>query len=662
MSTFSITEIRNALRCPRLFALGKLTGRPVDFPVGASVLGAVFHRIVAALGRTASEPPADFAGLPAHAPPAETAAALARWLLQLLVRELELAPACASMPAELDDLAEALRRFAAHVAARLQEHPGRPALALPDLVAGADLAIDGVVNLGAGVEVRLTGRIDALHAPADKTVEIVEYKLGPDGSTALDRAQVAFHRHLIRRARDLDATPVLLRFEPAPVETRLRPAESDALVQGTLLPLLAAMRHWAQSPETAPAPATAALCPSCPSRTACVATYPAALPARDDPPAPATHPRPDASGELVVPELGTSSGQEDQDDEDAAGLEEGASICRRIEELLRRQEVPRPVAKARVAARVVRVEVSVGRRRAGRVDRAADAVLHRIHAEDERDATYARSGGRRTFTVARRQPRAVRLLPLLAEHADWLRERAGRFIVGEAVEGGAVAGDLSDPAACHVLAGGAAGSGKSVLLRALAASLAHFHGPDAIRFTLVDTGGGTFAPPAAGLAAHLEHPLCRDADDGLAVLEGLVDEMEERYHLFERASAQDIDEYNERPVDAERLARHVVMVDEIEDLATTEETRETLVGVVQRLGAKARAAGLHLVLASGHAGKDGVVATIAAGLPGQIALRTATAAESRVLIDQPGAERLFGPGDLLANLGQGLQRGQAALH
>jgi S-DNA-T family DNA segregation ATPase FtsK/SpoIIIE len=623
-----------------------------------SSLGAVFHRIVETLTNTVSDPPPELAALPAQAPPATTATALARWLLELLVRELELTPGYVSMPAEVDDLAEALRRFAVHLAGRLDGDARRPAEALADFLAGAELAVDGVVDLGGGVEVRLSGRVDALYAPAGAALEVVEYKLTPESSQPVDQAQVALYRHLLRRARDVDATPVSLRFEPDLTETRLSPAESDALVQDRILPLLADMLHWSQAPEGAPPPASTELCPACPARAACTTTYDDYLPGRDDPPAGAARPRPDAVGELVAVEAEPPPAAAPGDE---AGAEEGVALRARVEQLLRHQGVAKPHAKVRVAARVVQVEVSVGRGTVARVDRAAADVIYRLHAEDEREATYARRGGQRAFTIARRQPRDVKLLPLLGQRADWLRERPGRFVVGEAVDGGVLCGDLTDPACCHLLVGGTTGSGKSVLLRAMASSLAHFHAPAAIRFTLVDPKRVSFGALAAGLSAHLENPLCRDVAEALPVLEGLVEEVEERYRLFERASVQDLDEYNERPVESERLARHVVLVDEFQDLVVSKQTREPFLAAVQRLGAKARAAGIHLILATQRPTKEHVPTAVKANLPGQIALRTASALESRIILDQPGAEALLGRGDLLASLGHGLQRGQAAL-
>ena len=137
----SVTEVRNALRCPRIFALGRLRQQSVAFPVGSSCLGAAFHRIVELFSRDVEHPPSAFAALEAGTPRDEVEAKLVRWLLDYLFRELEADAAYATMPGEVDDLAEALREFGRHLAGRLSAFAEVPAKALPLLVrAGADRA------------------------------------------------------------------------------------------------------------------------------------------------------------------------------------------------------------------------------------------------------------------------------------------------------------------------------------------------------------------------------------------------------------------------------------------------------------------------------------------------------------------------------------------
>jgi S-DNA-T family DNA segregation ATPase FtsK/SpoIIIE len=255
------------------------------------------------------------------------------------------------------------------------------------------------------------------------------------------------------------------------------------------------------------------------------------------------------------------------------------------------------------------------------------------------------------------------LKPLLEENRDWLSARPGRFVVGQSPDGSVLLGDFSDPSTPHLLVGGQAGSGKSVLIQSILASLVQFHGPDAIRFTLVDPKRVTFVGPAfrAAVAAHLEGPIRFDVDETLPVIEQLVDLMEERYRQFQDAQVVDIEEFNDGAIAGGRVERRVLVIDEFQDLLTDRGSRDAFVSGIRRLGAKARAAGIHILLATQRPDRDTVPPIIKANLGGKIALRVASLANSRIILDQGGAERLLGKGDLLANLGRGVVRAQAPI-
>ncbi len=660
--SLSVTEIRNALRCPRVFALGRAHGRTVIFPIGASALGAVFHRLVAAFAR---EPDLSrLARLPAGAPVDEIARTLSGSLLRLLAADLARGPGYASMAAEVDDLAQALREFARHVAGACAAGGEVPAESIARFLAGAELPVELAVD-HAGGSLRLTGRIDALHVPPGGAAEVVEYKLTDEGDEDLDRAQVALYRFLLARARELDAAPVILRFRPGLTVTRLPARAADALVEERLLPLMADMARWAGDTRGAPATERRDLCPACPVRAECIQTYPEPLPARDEPPAGATRPRPDPAGDLHEPPAAaamaapgpapprTAAG-------DRAALADAEKTRQLILDILKRQGVSHPTAPPPVVgARLVQIEVSVSRGSVAAVERAAADVEHRLAAEHDRIAFFSKKGALRVFTIARNEARPVRLTDLLAARAEFLAARPGRFVVGETSEGAPLTGDLSDPSSCHLLIGGVTGSGKSVLLRAIAASLVHFHSPAALDLTLIDPKRVSFGRLAAGLAAHLHRPLVHSADEAVPILAELVEEMELRYSLFDAARVQDIEEYNESKPASERLVRRVVIIDEFQDLVTQRPTRDAFLDAIQRLGAKARASGIHLILSTQRPTRDAVPTSIKANLPGKIALRVTSAGESRIILDTRGAEHLLGKGDLLADLGHSPVRAQA---
>ena len=652
----SLTEVRNALRCPRIFALGRAQRRPVAFPVVASSLGAAFQRIVHAFASSASRPPRALAELSSAADEETVANAIGAVLLDAAAAEIEQNPGYASMPAEVDDLAEALRELARYFSRELKRAGGRPADALARLPAALELALNHAIAIDGHDAVVVTGGIDALQAPGTGAVDVLEYKLNADG--ALDRVQVALYG-LLLRARSIDAEPVVLRFQPQLTVTRLTRGESDTLMQQRLVPLLREMADWSTDGARAPGPEQSDLCPSCPVRAPCAMTYPAYLASRDQPPASATRPLPDAKGESLQAPSPTQLLASQADD--GPGYEEAEELRQVVERSYRRQGVAANMGEVRVGPRIISLEVRARRIPVRQIDGGAEEVLQRLEAKLGAQASYARSGGMRRFEVARRTPRPVLLTTVLDRAQAFLRERPGRFVLGEDIGGAVLHGDLSEPASCHLLVAGVSGSGKSVLLGALIASLAHYHGPEAIRFTLIDPRRASFAPFRSSLGAHLEHPLCFEPGTALEILDGLVHEMEERYQTFEQAGVDDLDGYNESAGPGQGIARHVVVVDEFSDLVASSTRREAFLSAVQRLCAKARAAGIHLVLSTERPDAKTVPSVLKTNLVGRIALKLADASAARLVLGHAGAENLLGKGDLYADFGAGPIRGQAAV-
>ncbi len=438
-------------------------------------------------------------------------------------------------------------------------------------------------------------------------------------------------------------------------------AESaDALVRGELLPLLSRMAGWAIEPGAAPPTPRRDLCAACPVAGACAEIYSDRLPARDDPPACAARPRPTAEGGLTSTMPAPTTNDRPTD---TVGELEASQLRDRILAELRKDGVTAEAKAVIVGPTVYVIPVSRPRGPVGHLDRAAADVIHRLAAADGVSLEYERTGGRRQFVAKRKHPRAVALAPLLAAKREWLAERPGRFVLGEEPGGDIVTGDLADSATPHLLVAGNSGSGKSVLLKTIVASLVHFHGPAALRLTLLDPKRVTFL--AGGfvnaLQAHLDSPVLYGLEDAMPCFERFVDVMQERYALFEQAQVSDLHEYNDRVAEGRRLARHVIVMDEFQDITAERKASQAFCGVVARLGAKARAAGVHLVLATQRPDRETVPPSLKANLGGKIALRVSSAVNSRVILDAAGAERLLGKGDLYAELGKGLVRAQAAV-
>ena len=216
------------------------------------------------------------------------------------------------------------------------------------------------------------------------------------------------------------------------------------------------------------------------------------------------------------------------------------------------------------------------------------------------------------------------------------------FALGRDVAGAARATDLTKMP--HLLIAGATGSGKSVMVNALIASLLFRCRPDELRLILID-------PKRVELSGynglpHLLVPVITEAEKASAALRWTVLEMENRYRLFAEAGARNIAAYNESRVDPnDRIPFIVVIIDELADLMMQDgrSTEEPIVRIAQ----KARATGIHLVLATQRPSVNVVTGLIKANIPSRIAFAMASQIDSRTVLDAPGAEDLIGRGDML---------------
>lgn len=651
----SVTEVRNALRCPRAFVLGRLGRKAVTFPLGSSCLGASFHRIVERFAQTVQTPPEELAGRSTQ--DTAVAPALDQWILGLLIRELQADPGYASIPAEVDELAEACRQFSAHVAHRLESFSGEVTRILPQLLRSGERSLEASFP-EAGVILR--GRIDALFGSRTGELDVVEYKLTDEANAPLDQAQVALYRELLKRSEGLDAHPVILRFMPEVVQTQLPSEQADRLVASELMPLLNRMHGWLARPGSVPPTPHKSLCAVCPVQRICSERYPQHMLFRDDPPAVACRPRPSLEGPLVVAQPVT---REATAPEDSEGIREAVLLRERILKEFHRDGIPAQAPDPIVGPRLYVIPVSRPSGPVTQMDRVAEDVRHRLATADGVEVEYARVGAKREFLIQRAHPQDVRLGPLLGAKAQWLSERPGRFVVGQEPNGTILTADLADAATPHILIGGSAGSGKSWLLKAIVASLVHFHDPSRIRLTLLDPKRVTFIGNEfqAAISAHRDGPILYGIEDALPCFAHYIGVMEERYERFETTKVADLHEYNLSMPFAQRLPRHVIVMDEFQDLTADKKAAQAFRTAVNRLGAKARAAGVHLILATQRPDRETVDPSIKSNLGGKIALRVASAVNSRIILDQGGAERLFGKGDLLADLGKGLVRAQGAV-
>lgn len=199
----------------------------------------------------------------------------------------------------------------------------------------------------------------------------------------------------------------------------------------------------------------------------------------------------------------------------------------------------------------------------------------------------------------------------------------------------------------HLLIAGATGSGKSVCVNSIISSLIYNYNPNYVRFILVD-------PKMVELQLyngmpHLLTPVITESHEAPRALKWAMYEMERRYRLLSELNTRDIEKYNQKIAGYkgkyERLPYIVIIIDELADLMMI--AAKEIEGFITRIAQKARAIGIHLVLATQRPSVDIITGIIKANFPARMAFQVAQKTDSRTILDQNGAETLLGRGDLL---------------
>lgn len=218
------------------------------------------------------------------------------------------------------------------------------------------------------------------------------------------------------------------------------------------------------------------------------------------------------------------------------------------------------------------------------------------------------------------------------------------FALGKDIAGKCIVGDLSKMP--HTLIAGATGSGKSVCINTLIISLLYKYSPDEVKLLMVD-------PKVVELNVyngipHLLIPVVTDPKKAAAALNWAVNEMNKRYQLFADMGVRNIDSYNglkEKGVIEEKLPYIVIIIDELADLMMV--CPNDVEDYIGRLAQMARAAGMHLVIATQRPSVDVITGVIKANIPSRISFAVSSQIDSRTILDSAGAEKLLGKGDML---------------
>jgi len=212
--------------------------------------------------------------------------------------------------------------------------------------------------------------------------------------------------------------------------------------------------------------------------------------------------------------------------------------------------------------------------------------------------------------------------------------------LGQDIAGHPILADLTEMP--HLLIAGATGSGKSVMLNSIIASLLFRCTPRDLRFVMIDPKRVEFANYNA--IPHLLTPVVTNPRAAAGTLKEMLREMEERFEHFASTGTRNIQAYNQLP-DVEPLPYIVIVIDELADLMMV--APADFEDVICRLAQMTRATGIHLVVATQRPSVDVVTGLIKANIPSRIAFAVSSQVDSRTILDMPGAEKLLGKGDML---------------
>ena len=241
---------------------------------------------------------------------------------------------------------------------------------------------------------------------------------------------------------------------------------------------------------------------------------------------------------------------------------------------------------------------------------------------------------------------SVQMKDLMRTIPDSMKDKKLLFCLGKDLMGNNVYGELNRMP--HLLIAGATGSGKSVCVNAIISSILMRTKPDEVKLVLIDPKKVEFTP--YNDVPHLLSPVITDGDLANKALKVIVEMMDRRYDLFGELGVRNITAYNEYVLThndehLKVLPRIVIIIDELADLMLV--AAKEVEASIQRITQLARAAGIHLIVATQRPSVDVVTGVIKANIPSRIAFAVSQAVDSRTILDQAGAERLLGNGDML---------------
>ncbi len=320
----------------------------------------------------------------------------------------------------------------------------------------------------------------------------------------------------------------------------------------------------------------------------------------------------------------------------------------RLEGVLEDFKVPAKVQNVQVGPAVTRYELTMPRGiSVNKISSMADDIAMTL-ASNGKIRVEAPIPGKSSvgIEVPNAQITSVSLRELLESEEFKVRANPLSFVLGKDINGDINFCNLDKMP--HLLVAGSTGSGKSVCLNAMLLSICYKAGPQDVRFILIDPKMVEFSK-YNGLPHLLMPEIITNSNMAVNALDWAIAEMQRRYELLKNNNVSSISEYNKLEIvkskKEEKLPYIIIVVDELYDLMT--EAKRAIEDRIGRLAAKARAAGIHLVLATQRPSVDVITGTIKSNLPSRIAFALTNYQDSKTVLDGGGAESLLGKGDML---------------
>lgn len=460
--------------------------------------------------------------------------------------------------------------------------------------------------------VEIRGRVDAIRIHPERHLEVVDYKLSQGARQKADLVQLAIYAHLLPIWRPgCEFCGTLEYYLPEFHEVAVAQADLKDIFAGMVAPVLHEM--FAR-----------------PSRTGSKAEKVAV----SKPAEPATAKSTESNHAMAGPDLG--------------------ALGRAVVEAFRSFNLAVEAASVIEGPQLVRLRLTPapGVKVSSLANRAEDLQIPLNLAQPP----LIRAGkGFVILDLPRPEPRPCLLKEALGGTLTPALKSTVAFPIGIDVEGAPLVADFADPNTCHALVAGSTGSGKSEWLKAMVASMLLRSSPAQVQIALIDPKILTFAGVEG--SPYLWRPVATTLADALAILRDAVKEMDARYQTLAREGFVNLGERIK--TGKTDLPFLVLIFDEFADLILAgREDKKEFETLVARIAGKGRAAGIHLVLATQRPDRAVVTGLIKSNLPLKVCLKVSNTVNAQIVLDEPGAESLFGKGDLLCDFGKGLVRAQ----